>query len=112
MYGVVVWSDRKDRKAVIWCEDHGDLAYYRGPGDDQLRPEPDLNVGDFVQFRVKDAGNIRLADAPRLIAEQQFSGLAESLCRAGEQVGAPAPKHREGAQIISFVARGARPQVA
>ena len=27
MLGVVLWSDVSDRKAVIWCEDQGDLAY-------------------------------------------------------------------------------------
>lgn len=28
MLGVVLWADIDDRKAVIWCEDHGNLAYY------------------------------------------------------------------------------------
>ena len=30
MFGVVLWADPVDRKAVIWCEDHGDLAYFKG----------------------------------------------------------------------------------
>ena len=29
MYGIVLWSDRSERQAVIWCEDQGDLAYCR-----------------------------------------------------------------------------------
>ena len=28
MYGVILWSDQKAQRAVIWCEDHGKLAYF------------------------------------------------------------------------------------
>ncbi len=27
MYGVILWSDQEAQRAVIWCEDHGKLAY-------------------------------------------------------------------------------------
>ena len=30
MLGVVLWSDSSENNAVIWCEDHGDLAYFDG----------------------------------------------------------------------------------
>lgn len=27
MFGIVLWSNPQKRKAVVWCSDHGDLAY-------------------------------------------------------------------------------------
>ncbi|MDN3710916.1 hypothetical protein QWZ10_02135 [Paracoccus cavernae] len=30
MIGVIVWSSAVKRKAVIWCEDQGPLAYLHG----------------------------------------------------------------------------------
>ena len=29
MYGVVLWSDKRLGNAVIWCEDHRNLAFFR-----------------------------------------------------------------------------------
>ena len=34
MYGVVLWADASDTKAVIWCEDQGNLAYYTAAEED------------------------------------------------------------------------------
>ena len=33
MYGVVLWIDKNAQKAVIWCEDHGNLAYFNPQTD-------------------------------------------------------------------------------
>jgi hypothetical protein len=76
MFGVVLWSDATEDKAVIWCEDHGDLAYYRqtGRGDKVA-----LDVGDWVQFDVTMVRHLRYAHNPRLVAEGVFNGLAQSL---------------------------------
>lgn len=30
MLGIIIWSDPEAHKAVIWCEDHGDLAFANG----------------------------------------------------------------------------------
>ena len=32
MMGVIIWSDAVARKAVVWCDDHGELAFLR-PAD-------------------------------------------------------------------------------
>jgi hypothetical protein len=78
MYGVVLWSDKEDRKAVIWCEDHGDLAYYSA-GEESAFDGVSLDAGDLVLFNLSESRNVRVATEPQLIAQQQFSGLAESI---------------------------------
>lgn len=52
MYGVILWSNSDDRKAVIWCEDQGHLAYY----EDELPTDGGtgafFDAGDYVEFDV------------------------------------------------------------
>lgn len=88
MFGVVLWSDRREKKAVIWCEDHGDLAFYRQT--DENGPEA-LDAGDWVQFDMTTDSNLRFAHNPRLVAEGLCAGLAEVLGRkpAGQETGRP-----------------------
>ncbi len=78
MYGVVLWSDRSDEKAVIWCEDHGDLAYYGG-GSSSAFMGQSLDAGDLVYFEVTDGAPMRLASNPELVAESHAPALAERL---------------------------------
>jgi len=96
MYGVVLWSDTRENKAVIWCEDHGDLAYYRktGVGDRVM-----LDAGDWVQFDVTRERQMRYAHNPRLVAEGVCAGLADSLKRQGE---GRARWSRAKGEVISF----------
>lgn len=79
MFGVVLWSDTQDQKAVIWCEDHGDLAFYTqtdGNGDISL------DAGDWVQFDVTVDRHLRFAHNPRLVAEGIYPDLADALSKA------------------------------
>lgn len=85
MYGVVLWSDRTDSKAVIWCEDHGDLAYFNGSLDGAAMP--DMDAGDLVQFDLWQDARVRRALRPRLVANQHYAGLADGLAQT-----APAPR--------------------
>lgn len=78
MYGVVLWSDPEDRKAVIWCEDHGDLAYY-GEGCTSLFDGYSLDAGDLVHFQLQEGAKMRLAQNPELVSEQHAPALAERL---------------------------------
>lgn len=107
MYGVVIWSDEDEQKAVIWCEDHGDLAFYRqADGDGRLS----LDAGDWVQFDLTMEQQMRYALNPRLVAEGVYADLADSLAapRGGKSVqGHGGPESRSGgrrdsAQIIPF----------
>ena len=82
MFGVVLWSDVRDQKAVIWCEDHGDLAFYR---NDSEACEIEMDAGDWVQFDMKMDKNQRKAHNPRLVCEGVYPDLADSLCAAPTQ---------------------------
>ncbi|MBU2982712.1 hypothetical protein KO498_12925 [Lentibacter algarum] len=78
MYGVVLWSDTIDKKAVIWCEDHGDLAYYVG-SETSIFDGPQLDAGDLVHFQVSDGEQMRLAQNPELVSECHAPALAKNL---------------------------------
>lgn len=107
MYGVVLWSDAQENKAVIWCEDHGDLAFYRQPVD---ATEVALDAGDWVQFDMTTDRHLRFAHNPRLISEGVYPGLADVLVNAGpDKAVSNTPAHCRGsAEIIPF----ARPDAA
>lgn len=89
MFGVVLWSDEQDQKAVIWCEDHGDLAFYRNDSD---TCGIEMDAGDWVQFDMRMDKNQRKAHNPRLVCEGVYPELADSLCPA------PAPDRRQNPQ--------------
>lgn len=78
MYGVVLWSDVSDKKAVIWCEDHGDLAFFGGASASAF-DGPALDAGDLVHFEVTENAPMRLAQNPELVAESHAPALAERL---------------------------------
>lgn len=114
MYGVVLWSDRTQDRAVIWCEDHGDLAFYRGegpasPGADAIAP------GDMVQFDLDEGRGMRLARRPRLVAQDTHPTLTHELKRASREVGRlpdtrtempqPAEPAPAEANVVSFQLR-------
>lgn len=81
MYGVVLWCDHVDGKAVIWCDDHGDLAYFNSAFDGQPVSglQATMQAGDLVQFDLLQDGRVRRALQPRLVANQHCAGLADGL---------------------------------
>lgn len=94
MYGVVLWSDTAEKKAVIWCEDQGDLAFYR---HSEVEGNLLLDAGDYVQFELSMDRHFRYAHNPRVVGEGAYVGLAESLRTTPE----PAPRSAaESAEII------------
>lgn len=104
MFGVVLWSDTNDRKAVIWCEDHGDLAFY-GSAQEVPLPELALDAGDLVQFDLTEEQHLRFAHNPRLVSEGVCPDLAGAL--APKSPTAP-QAHSASAEIIKFEPRKAR----
>ena len=97
MFGVVLWSDQKDRKAVIWCEDHGDLAFCSESVDDQGGI---LDTGDLIQFDVTLDRHMRLAQNPRKISEGAYEGLADTLRMMPPEP--PAKAMDQTAEVIPF----------
>ncbi|GAB4285307.1 MAG: hypothetical protein Kow0058_04590 [Roseovarius sp.] len=106
MYGVVLWSDSERNKAVIWCEDHQSLAFFRRqdePGESG--PQGGFAPGDLVQFDLREENELRLAVDPCLVAPHEFPALAARLKSASAGLrrkpisvpAAPAAPRREGA---------------
>jgi hypothetical protein len=109
MFGVVLWSDQAAGKAVIWCEDHGDLAFYSSAahtGADGGLTGTDLDAGDLVEFEVQDERDLRLATNPQVISERLYSGLAERL--SGAQSGPALADAADSAGIITLHQGSAR----
>jgi len=80
MIGVVLWSDNSAGKAVFWCEDQGDLAYYEDPIL-QRKEACSFDTGDMVQFDITVQRRLRIADNPRLIQEKVGNALPDALRR-------------------------------
>ena len=94
MYGVVLWCSEDSRKAVIWCEDHGDLAYFQVPNG-LIR----LEAGDLVHFRSEQTRRMRLAKDLELVDQHRYRALPERL----KSVGAPSGEcTEEGANVVTL----------
>lgn len=78
MIGVVLWSHPQERKAVIWCEDHGELAFYNCDASSGCK-EPVLDAGDLIAFDVNTHQSCRVALNPKLLEEGYFEGLPQVL---------------------------------
>lgn len=100
MYGIVLWSDRSERQAVIWCEDQGDLAYCRQTAE---HGAGSIHAGDWVQFDITQTSRQRYAHNPRLVVEGGVNPLADCLNRALNRANADRePVDHGGAKIIEF----------
>lgn len=108
MLGVVLWSDSRENKAVIWCEDHGDLAYFDGTGGVIYEGLP-LDAGDLVSFEMEYARDLRLARNMRRIERGSYEGIGERLATASGPA-KPARKPTSSpahptAEIVQFAPR-------
>ncbi len=86
MNGVVLWHDNKGGTAVIWCEDHADLAYFNAKTDASALGSDvvTLAAGDLVMFEIMMAGHQRRAFNLRRLAPG--TPLAEHLLQAAMAV--------------------------
>ncbi|MBN9888057.1 hypothetical protein [Salipiger abyssi] len=104
MYGVVLWADPGDQKAVIWCEDHGDLAFYHDTVT-SAHEGVSLDAGDLIQFDLTQDENLRLARNPRRLVQRQYPDLAQTLRSANAAEGG-ASRCRDAARpsgkVVSF----------
>jgi hypothetical protein len=79
MIGIVLWRDITVGKAVIWCEDQGDLAFYTHPGTFDTF---EICVGDWVLFDLELNGGLRLALDVRVLPEPACPGLVNDIVDA------------------------------
>ncbi len=66
MMGVVLWADAHDSRAVIWCEDQGNLAYY-SEGEEAIHEGVALDAGDLIQFDCREEKDMRRVRNPRRV---------------------------------------------
>lgn len=100
MIGVVLWSDPSVRKAVIWCEDQGDLAFLNC-SEDVISTDTFFDAGDLVQFDVEIDASMRRVNNAKLVIEKFGKGLPDALRRCDRDA---ASAH--SAQIIPFCSVG------
>lgn len=97
MIGVILWSDAEDRKAVVWCEDQGDLAFLSGQ-DAVLYQDPFFDIGDIVQFEVTLERAFRRASNATLLQPAAGSEAVDQLKNTFDS----GPATLSSAQIIPF----------
>ncbi len=99
MLGVVVWSKESAQAAVIWCEDHGEIAYlkgYQGLSEPPDYTSPDAGpplwpaVGDLVTLDISAAGGMRLARNLAILEADWAPALAGSLTETARGLGVTA----------------------
>lgn len=106
MIGVVLWSSKKENEAIIWCEDHGELAFFNGEhSEGQLGCS--MDAGDLVSFELTQERRGRRAFNPRVISEQEFPMVASTLAAGAAQVGGQLPPINN---VIPFPSRAANPK--
>lgn len=102
MYGVILWSGCAGQKALIWCEDHADLALFDN-GDEMHA----FTVGDMVSFELDETQAERRATKMKLITKQYHPELPAALLNAAKtatrtpQKTAP-EQPAQSAEIIAF----------
>ena len=92
MLGVVIWSDPAQRKAVFWCEDHGDLAFHscdRTAADAAWA----LEAGDLVRFEVSRSKHLRSATNAEVVRQRVCHDLPERLRGISESLGDIPARH-------------------
>ncbi|MEM6375471.1 MAG: hypothetical protein AAF686_04475 [Pseudomonadota bacterium] len=75
MFGAVLWSDPSSERALIWCEDHADLAFFAA--DASRRPQ--LEPGDLVSFTLTTQRSLRFAEDVEVLATEEYPFLADGL---------------------------------
>jgi len=101
MNGVVLWSDASQHKAVIWCEDQGDLAFY---SQKQRQSFVDLHEGDLICFDLSLQHNQRMAENLQVLEEAACMGLAHSLIVVEPEAAVESDHRHNTAQVIPFAA--------
>ncbi|MBY5932854.1 hypothetical protein KUV51_07570 [Tateyamaria omphalii] len=100
MIGVILWSDPAKAKAVIWCEDHGDLAFLSAD-DCPTLPDVFFDVGDIVEFDVFAEKNIRKVHRAKRLQQTFGKPLVDSLTHTGRRT-EPQVDVADSAEIIPF----------
>jgi hypothetical protein len=102
MYGVILWSDPDVRKAVIWCEDQGYLAYYEAPEETRNLPQEFFDAGDYIEFEMTDDVAPRRACNAQMLRSARCPRVARTLHSSG---GMPAKPVGTTGRVIDLTDR-------
>jgi len=58
MFGIVLWTNAKTGDALIWCEDHQDLAYLDNAALEASN-SPYVQVDDQIMFELDANSSVR-----------------------------------------------------
>lgn len=84
MIGVIVWSSAAKAKAVIWCEDHGALAYLHGL-ENVSGADGWPQAGDMVILETELRNELRHAFNVRVVYDKSCSELPSLLRDMGSE---------------------------
>lgn len=99
MLGVVLWSDPVECKAVFWCEDQGDLAFYQADAKSRAC-DFFLEAGDMVTFETETTGKLRQAHDVTVVQEDAYRELPGKL---RDTFTPPVEKQAGDRKILTFV---------
>jgi hypothetical protein len=78
MRGVIIWHCQNTRRAVVWCDDSGELAY-ASDGKAWLNPFQRVAIGDYVAFDLRPSVASRSCANLRLLEQGVAPDLAGAL---------------------------------
>ena len=100
MVGMVLWTDRATRQAIIWCEDHGELAIMDGG---EVAPDSVFDAGDLIRFQCDEDSSRRSAHNPEMLTPGYAPEIASALKdAAASNQGAAQDSESGSAEIIRF----------
>jgi hypothetical protein len=113
MRGVIIWHCKTTERAVVWCDDSGELAYAGGE-QSWANPGTRVAIGDYVAFELqpfsaaRSCKNMRLIEqgmAPELagILSNMRNGPVAATARSESPVPAPRPTARPAARHLYAV---------
>ena len=77
-YDVIIWIEEKSGNALIWCDDHGQLAYFVAA--ECTSGPKDFSVGDLVKFVEGYQGKVRRAYDVVVANPAQYTSLKITCC--------------------------------
>lgn len=75
MRGVIIWHCKTTERAVVWCDDSGELAY-AGGHQSWANPGTRVAIGDYVAFELQPSTAARSCKNMRLIEQGMAPELA------------------------------------
>lgn len=92
MRGVVIWQCSETRRAVVWCDDSGELAY-ASDASAWAPLAPRVAIGDYVAFDLDPSSAARSCRNLRLIESglaPELAGILHRMRPGAAPAGAPA----------------------